>query len=518
MLTGKTLNSGVARKLPAGLAFILILAHFYGLSQQGLLDQFNPDDTTNMYQGWIRSYPHLIYTSTFALWEGELRPAGRLFYKAVYEMYGFTSHPFRIACFAFLLANLAFQFKLYLHVFPKLEFAVLALLVGCFNGALWSIYASTGTVFDILCQFFILLALLSYIGYIERRRKWLLALTCLFAIWAIQSKEMGYALPGLLLCYEACYVIPAAGRPVWLAARNALLRVAPVIVVAAVGVAGMFSKSAVLFRHPGYTPRLTWNTYIETNAAHMTMLFYREWTVTPAAGLLVLGGTLLLAVVLRSRAAIFGWLFYNVALLPISFVAARSDGYVLYTAYTGCAIYMAGVVQAIAEGVASRFPGQLRPRIAVAAALLIAALVVHVQQVQAAGCVGRGFGPGGQPMVGDLAATASSPGAAAKKRVILVDDPFAGDYWQPLFILRLSPTTSTLISSAPLRTRSRRGIRLMSGPAIRFWSIPIMCTVRLRRICCPVLPLQGRRVDEPRRQVQPARLSRPNSPFLSQLG
>ncbi|HPT28534.1 MAG TPA: hypothetical protein PLZ95_19095 [Bryobacteraceae bacterium] len=438
MFTAKLLNAGVARRLQAGLVFIIVLAHSYALSQRGLLEQFNPDDTTNMYMAWIKSDAHLLYTSAIALWEGEVRPVGLLFYRLVHKFFGFNSYPFRVACFAFLLANLALQFRLFLQVFPKLEFASLALLVASFNGALWSIYASTGTIFDILCLFFLLLALRSYIGYLERRRVWMLGSVYLCSILAIQSKEMGYTAPVLLLCYEACYAIPAAGRPYWPSIRRALFRVAPVTGVAALGIGGMIWGSRVMFRLPGYTPHLSWSTFVETNAAHMTMLFYREWSVTPAAGLVILGGTLLLAVALRSRAAIFGWLFYNAALLPISFVAARSDGYVLYTAYTGCAIYMAGVVQAIAEGVASRFPGQLRPRIAVAAALLIAALVVHVQQVQAAGCVGRGFGPGGQPMVGDLAATASSPGAAAKKRVILVDDPFAGDYWQPLFILRLS--------------------------------------------------------------------------------
>ncbi|MCL5742639.1 MAG: hypothetical protein M1541_01740 [Acidobacteria bacterium] len=441
----------------------VVFCHFLVLSEKALSEEFNPDDTTNMYLSWIKTDAHLIYTSTIGLWEGEVRPVGLLFYRMVHKGFGFNTLPFRVACFAFLLANLALQFKVHLRVFPKVEFAVLALLVVCFHGALWSIYASTGTIFDILCQFFLLLALNSYICYLERRCAWLLGLTYLWSILAIQSKEMGYAVPVLLLCYDACYTIPAWRRPYWPSIRHALFRVAPVVGAAFVGIGGMLLGSTVIFRSAGYTPHLTWTTYVETNAAHLTMLCYREWTVTPATGLLILGGTLLLAAVLRSRAAVFGWLFYNAALLPISFVDARSDGYVLYTAYTGCAIYVAGVVEACAERMALRSPVSVRRRMTVAAALLFAALVVQVQKVQAAGCIRRGFGPGGQSLVGDLAATARSPGAAGKKRVILVDDPFGGDYWQPLFILRLSRNDITL----GLARSTSEQIKVGQAPEVR---------------------------------------------------
>jgi hypothetical protein len=168
------------------------------------------------------------------------------------------------------------------------------------------------------------------------------------------------------------------------------------------------------------------------------MLFFREWKVSPAAGFLVLGGSLLLAAAIRSRAAVFGWLFCNAALLPISFVPARSDGYVLYAAYPGCAIYVASVFQFIAEHLSLFFAVRWRPQVSVASALLFALLVVHVQRLQAAGHLKRGFAPGGQSLVSDLASTACAPGAAGKRRVILVNDPFGDDKWQPMFILRLS--------------------------------------------------------------------------------
>jgi hypothetical protein len=106
-------------------------------------------------------------------------------------------------------------------------------------------------------SFFLLLALNSYIGYVHRPRAWLLVLTYLLTIWAIQSKEMGYAAPVLLLCCEICLAIPAAGPPLWPSCRKALLRIAPTAVFAGIGTIGMLVGSDVMFRLPGYTPSTT---------------------------------------------------------------------------------------------------------------------------------------------------------------------------------------------------------------------------------------------------------------------
>jgi hypothetical protein len=406
--------------LAALVCFVVIAAYFVWLARNGLVEYFNPDDTTNLYQGWIQPYPHLLYTSTLGLWEGEMRPLGKLFYRVIFERFGFTPLPFRVACFALMLANLALLFRLALRVFERLEYAALALLVGCFHGALWSIYASTGTVFDVLCQFFVLLAVLAYARWLEQPRPWWLALVCASTLWAIQSKEMGYAVPLLLLCYGACY-----GRSV----RGVLLGVAPTVVMAGLGVVGML-RNDVLFHHAGYTPHAGWSAYLETTSTHLTMLFYREWPVSALAGLGLLGATLALAVLLRSRAALFGWLFFNVALLPLSLVAARHDGYVLYIPYIGCALYVAAVTEALA--------GRWRRLVPAVACLLVAAVVVPLQVMQAHSCVRQGFGPGGQSLVRDLAVTAALPGSVGKHRVVLIDDPWAGDQWQPQFIVHLS--------------------------------------------------------------------------------
>jgi hypothetical protein len=156
-LVGSSVSGGGRawfRTVIVGLGLVGILVYFIVLANAGLFEEFNPDDTTNMYRAWTASASHLIRTATLDFWKGELRPVGFLFYKCIHYLFGFWSFPFRAACFVFIIANLILQFILYTRVFQKIEFAMLALLAGCFHGALWSIYASTGTIFDVLCLFF----------------------------------------------------------------------------------------------------------------------------------------------------------------------------------------------------------------------------------------------------------------------------------------------------------------------------------------------------------------------------
>ena len=421
------------RRIMIVVGFFLVVVYFLVLARKGLTSYFNPDGTTNMYMGWIKPYSHLTYTSFVALWAGELRPMGTLFYKAIHDIVGFTPMPFRIACFAVMVASLRLQLSLYLELVKPVRFAFLALIVGCFNGALWSIYASTGTVFDVLCEFFVLLALLVYMHMVRlggRAASWLLFAVNGFTIWAIQSKEMGYAISLLLLSYEICYAIPSGlrdGTALAKLIRSALVRILPIAAVGLVGISASVAKSGVLFRDPGYTPKLSWATYVQSTTAHLTMLFFRAWPLEEWAAIAILGFSLLLAILLRSREALFGWMFYNAAVAPISIVPARNDGYVLYIPYIGCALYVAGMAKGIARAAASAASwwssNRFWSRIPKSVCWLIAAVVVTVQIYQSNTCVSKGFGPGGESLVRDMARTATQKDAGAKLRVILVDDP-----------------------------------------------------------------------------------------------
>src|SRR5260370_19701062 len=90
--------------------------------------------------------------------------------------------------------------------------AFFTVLIGCFHGRMWDIYASTGTISDILCQTFVLLSL---VAYLKVRRgtttpplwKQILVFGGL-CIAAVDSKEMGVSIPLVFLCYELCFGSP----------------------------------------------------------------------------------------------------------------------------------------------------------------------------------------------------------------------------------------------------------------------------------------------------------------------
>ncbi len=427
------------------IVFLFVAAYFLALTWKGLFYDFNPDDTMNMYLAWVKSYGRLVSSSLFAVWLGEMRPIGALFYKTIHHLCGFSPLPFRAACFALLLVNLWLQFSLFRRLTNSFETATLALLVGTFNGALWAIYASTGTVYDVLCQFFVLLSMICYVRMASSdgwKRTGLYVGCCVAAVCAIQSKEMGFAIPLLLLAYEACYAIPAAvssGKPLPKVGVTALLKLLPVGLVGGLAAYGMISARHVLFVNPGYTPHFSWKMYLQTSAAHLTLLSFRAWTVSEGLAVIILAGSLASALLMRSRVAVFGWLFFNLSLLPISFVPARQDGYVLYIPYIGFSLYFGGIAERLA-GYASQLLSRrlTQPMATLAVYCGLTMLVMSVQVYEQPYCQARGFGPGGHSLVRDLALTAGLPSSASAQRVVLVDDPWGAERWQPGFIVRLS--------------------------------------------------------------------------------
>lgn len=425
--------------------FLGVLIYFLALTWQGMFYDFNPDDTTNMYLGWIKSYSLLTYTSFIAVWSNEMRPLGTLFYKVLHEIFGFDSFPFRVACFVLMIINLRLQYSLFLKLARSVGIATVALLLGAFNGAFWSIYASTGTVFDILCELFMLLALLCYMEIVRssgRKRILLTVLGCSLTIMAFQSKEMGLALPVLAFAYEVCYLAPSevsAGRSLRDVITGMIFRLLPWSLLGAVAVWGMFAGRHVIFAEYGYTPHFNLETYMSTSAAHLSMLSFRTWEASGPGAMLLLGGTLLLAGILKSRLAVFGWLFYVSAMIPISFVPARQDGYVLYIPYIGCALFLAGLAERLSDGLARlRLAGLSSLHAELVVITILGIVAIGIQVKEKGRCAEARFGPGGQSLVRELADTANLPGSAGAMRVVVVDGAWGDERWQPMFTIQLS--------------------------------------------------------------------------------
>jgi hypothetical protein len=73
---------------------------------------------------------------------------------------------------------------------------------------------------------------------------------------------------------------------------------------------------------------------------YLAYLTYWRQPFTPGGILLFYGLLAVVALLLRSRLMCFGLLFFQIALLPVSFVTAR-EGFVLYMPFAGLALYLA---------------------------------------------------------------------------------------------------------------------------------------------------------------------------------
>jgi len=313
---------------------LILLGWFLFLIHRGFTEQFNTDDMTNLCVAFLKGFTPLIRGAVL-FWTGSIRPLGEMFYLAVYQFAGFKSLPFRVASALILILNFFLLYALFRRFTPTREFAFLALALVCYHASMSDIYMSTGTIYDILCQTFILLALLC--GFQDRPR-WILAALC--AIAAVDSKEMGVSIPAVLLAAELLLRPLPNSLPHWVRTRSPA--VLSTSVVSLLFLYSRLGRANELSHLPAYQVALTWHRYVETTAAYLNQLAF-QGRMGDRMAIAILGTALLPALLLRNRLMMFGWLYYLLALLPMSFATPRASGYVLYIPIVGAGLYGAAL-------------------------------------------------------------------------------------------------------------------------------------------------------------------------------
>ena len=113
-----------ADKLDRAVAFavgLALFARFVLLIRGGLASWFDSDDLMNLHFYWTRPWSALL-KANLAFWSSYYRPAGGLFYRSIYALWGFHPLPFHIVALALLSVN----------------FALLAIVVWQLTGSRWS--------------------------------------------------------------------------------------------------------------------------------------------------------------------------------------------------------------------------------------------------------------------------------------------------------------------------------------------------------------------------------------------
>jgi hypothetical protein len=384
---------------------------------------FNPDDSTNLFKAWIKSPADLARDSLY-FWSGAVRPIGQIAYRVMYWMFGWHSVPFRVSCLIILEGNLLLTILFAAKLSRSTTFRIVASLSAVFHGALWSIYGSTGTIYDMLCLSFILVGVVHYASLRRQGRDPRvgdLLVMCMSTIAAFESKEIGFMLPPIFVAMEVILYAPSLAR----VSMKWLCAALPAGLCACAGAAGLrYSDNGIFFHHGGYTPSFTLQRYEQTLTSYLHLLSFKTVMFSFPGAVLLLLALLAAALAMRSRVAVFGWTFFFLTLVPLLVAPPRQDGYVLYIPYMGAALLFAALI-----------PQQM-PRAWVA---LICGLVIWVQVQQRATAIRRGDGPGSIIWIEQLTQYASTMCHEwdPDSNVAVFNNPFGND-WQAEFVFNLT--------------------------------------------------------------------------------
>lgn len=427
---------------------ILIAAYFFALTWHGLSAWFTGDDLANIQflHGFGQRPFGMLLVHTVIVLTPEYRPLGGVVYRILYGIFGLEPLPFRVFCYACLLVNLFLAGKLFYALARSRTVAVLGTLVFAVHTCMGGLYFNTGTLYDILCFTFGVSALLFYVGICQKgevpKGRNLALFLALFGL-ALDCKEMASTWPLILVLYEGVF----HRRP-----KQRMARMAPIAISAVIALLYTLVKTQVpnqMSITPAYIPQLSLSFVADEFNHYYSMLLWNQsvHTLPLLASLALL---LILGLVLRSRVMVFGLLFANVALLPLSVIAARA-GFAWYIPYLGWALYAGGFLSRAIDLISD--PGRsrwLRHEYLASACFLLLLACLYAGQRKAAARMGDDL-IAQEHIIQSVhdAITRAQPHLTSGSRILVADDPFGPVNWTFLFLERLAWHDATLWVDRP---------------------------------------------------------------------
>ena len=433
------------RRLPAAAAMTAVAGYFLGLTQDSLRVYFSPDDLMNLYRAWLWPLGTLVKANLlFFLNYPVGRPMGALWYRVVFHCAGFHPFWFHAANLAILIVNILLTCALARSLSGSRAVGTITAFLFSYVPRMAVIYFDTGFIYDVLCYFFYAGALLLYVGVRGRNRRlstWQTAGLCGLYACALSSKEMAVTLPVFLAVYEALYHPPSVwrGKDVLLWLRSLRLAVG-LLGLTLVFAAGRASGANSLIHHPAYRPLFTAGRFMETSRH-----FFGDaasWQV-----LLLWAALFLLAWLTKSHALRFAALFLFLSPLPVAFIAPREAGQ-YYLCWFGWSLYGAMALVGLFRFLT---PRRWRDRYwvtAVRSAALLAGLtlVCYPLYKRAGWEPVKGVsleGPKNLDCVQQLHRV--EPRLAPRSRILFLNDPVRADWYNLLFMVRLSYRDRSLV-------------------------------------------------------------------------
>jgi hypothetical protein len=409
-------------------------AWFAWFAHAGLRAGLLPDDLMNVHYAWRTPVWRLALFSILPF-GGEERALGMLVLRGLYEAFGLNAAALHGFCFLLLAANLALAWRIF-HRLAGSATAAAATLLFAYNAYLNDLYLSAGTIFDLLCFFFVALALVCHF----ERRGGLLTLAAL-QLLALASKELAVALPLGMALYEWLYADVRRWRgPLVCGALVTLAAVARILAPGAIAA------------NPAYRIDFQPAALLANAAAYLGQASYLGPRLEPVDAFWIIYGTCLLAVLLPWRELRWGVGFALAAAVPVLAIPPRNL-YAMYVPWLGATL------------AAASFPGRAAGRRPWARLLLLALLAAALIPAH------RGIQYHAlhwyrlwewQGRLPDAQLRPLFPALPAQARVYFDDDPYDRDDWLLTFWFQLRYRDPSLVVA-----RHKRGEAAEAGDYAR---------------------------------------------------
>ncbi|HWC98799.1 MAG TPA: glycosyltransferase family 39 protein [Candidatus Sulfopaludibacter sp.] len=404
-------------------AALAVAALFFAFAGDGLRAYFTPDDMMNLYVSWSATPSALLHQD---------RPLGALVYRAMFAVFGLDPVPYRVLCFALLLANLALLYRFCRRISGSREIGALACLLGAYHAHLADLYYSTGTLFDLLCCLFFLLAFNFYLRIRETGYpSWpqTAGLLLLYAC-ALASKEMAVTLPVYVAVYEWIF-----HRKEWRRAASMPFLWIGVPLTAAYAlwkVAGPHAMTA----NPAYAQHLSLHAFLAASKSYLNDLFYGAIGFNTFKLMLLWIVLIGIAAAARRKEIWFAWCVLMLGVLPFVFIPPRGF-FVMYLVLPGWYLFAAASLVTFREWLpaAARWLTVGAEQLALFVSVLLLLLPLHHAEKPGGMAWVAGSHQQVRAVLGELAAR--YPALPRGSKVLFLSDPYEPDDWILTSMFRL---------------------------------------------------------------------------------
>jgi hypothetical protein len=363
----------------------LIAAYFLYFNWASLHVHFAIDDLGNTAHYYLLG-PRVLVLSQFRIWVGDSRPLAGLFYVPIYHFAGLNPVPYQAVMLALLLGVAFWEYRFARLLGCGEMVATVAALGVCYNAGLANLYYNAAFIFDVLCCFFYLAALVYYLRIRARGQAlgaWQTVAFLALLLCALNSKEMAVSVSVMLLVYEWCYHPPAelSWQKLWAWVRGPARVVWFAALLTAVDIYGKLFTPAAMVQAEAYRPVFSLRRIHDFQRAAFQDLSI-DWAWMPAWGTILFIHALLAFLAWRrpDRPVLrFLFWFIVIAPLPIEFLPGKRQGE-FAVMLLGWALFAAVVVVDLARGIAdilAREPLFKRLKSQVWAAILVVAAVYY---------------------------------------------------------------------------------------------------------------------------------------------